>query len=138
MIEVIDHLVSHLRTQMAPALNTAQVIKQSIPEYAPQPKFVCVQIYDGELASFPPQNNPRVIIITQDKTDELARTLASAVLAALPEDYGKILPSPVGISPDPGPVNLAQIKPLSIPRPLGDQGNGRFQYSIPYLLQMAV
>lgn len=128
LAEFIDYLVSHVREGIPEIAN--MIVRQSLkPDSKPQ--FVLITISNGQHDRFTTQQtNFSVQILVQHDTDEAARQLAFKVYEFLAEDYDFDLAVPAGKTGN--PVTVSQMKPDSIPSPLGNVGNGKYRYSTNY------
>lgn len=127
-LQLVDYLAERVRLGL-PAI-ASSVVRQSLKPDSP-PKFVLISVYAGVPDRYTTkQTFFSVQTLIQSDTDESARLLAHEVYDFLKEDYDFELAVPVGKTGD--PVFVTQMKPESIPSPLGNVGNGKYRYSANY------
>ncbi len=127
-VEFIDYLVAHVKAGLPDVAE--QIVRQSLKPDSKQ-QFVLITVFGGQHDRFTTQQTKfSVQTLVQADTDEQARLLAFKVYDFLAEDYDFDLAVPAGKAGT--PVTVSQLKPDSIPSPLGNVGNGKYRYSTNY------
>lgn len=138
IFDISNHFLSFLRNEIKVSPfseDPAIVIQDQVA--VNKTRMIQVIQHPGIIRFFAPATRKaKFQMICQDTDPRKAYVLAMKVLSCLQERYDFDLPTPDGKS-DPA-VRVVQMNPETDIIPIGDVGNGKFQYSVNYNLTLEV
>lgn len=100
--------------------------------------FVMIMPIQGRRSRYYTDSNINLSIVIQDINDRKALEKAMLIYDLYRDQVNRVLTLPLDYKAEETPRSIVAkyIEPVDHPIPLGDQGNGRYQYSLNFLIHL--
>lgn len=134
MIFIHEYFVQDIKTK----LKSLSSITEIYPVRGEIENFVMVMPIQGRRSRYYTDSTVNLSIVIQDINDRVALENAMQIYDLYRDQVNRQLTLPVDYEPDQTPRSIVAkyIEPVDHPIPLGDQGNGRYQYSLNFLIHL--
>lgn len=134
MIFLHEYFCEHMKT-VIPTLTVQPIL---YPVRGDVPSFIMVMPIQGQRSRYYTNSSINLSIVIQDKLDRLALENAMRIYDYYRDRFETNVSLPDSYKPEIAERSIIAkyIQAVDHPVPLGDQGNGRFQYSLNFLVQL--